>query len=97
MESRNPPTVDGVAVWCCSYHADDMGQPRDTTGSLHMCLGATALRLLTGYGDAINVRKWIDENATKEWQIAMVASGLATESDAARDRQAYGRHTLSKG
>ena len=24
MESRNPPNVDGVAVWCCSYHADDM-------------------------------------------------------------------------
>ena len=38
MESRNPPTVDGVAVWCCSHHADDQGFPRDTTGSLHTCV-----------------------------------------------------------
>ncbi|GHP03065.1 hypothetical protein PPROV_000182000 [Pycnococcus provasolii] len=24
--SCNPPTFDGVAVWCCSYHADDAGR-----------------------------------------------------------------------
>ena len=23
-----PPAVDGVAVWCCSNHADDEGRPR---------------------------------------------------------------------
>ena len=26
--SCNPPAVDGVAVWCCSYHADDAGHGR---------------------------------------------------------------------
>ena len=30
--------IDGVAVWCCSYHADDEGHPRDETESLHMCV-----------------------------------------------------------
>ncbi|XRB25008.1 hypothetical protein RI054_41g148640 [Pseudoscourfieldia marina] len=36
----NPPAVEGVAVWCCSYHADDEGCPRkpEDADSQHLCV-----------------------------------------------------------